>query len=147
LIQREVVLDIEHCLMARPGTTLDDVKVVYSIPVATAQCHAFLRKPRRARGAARVELDCGGGAAGGGGARCGRGRVAPRIAAEIYGLDDRRRRHRGPPRQPDAVRRRRREPCPPRTGHDRTGLVIYQRADEPGSLISILQEFAARGST
>jgi prephenate dehydratase len=33
---------------------------------------------------------------------------------------------------------------PPRTGHDRTGLVIYQRADEPGSLISILQEFAAR---
>ena len=33
---------------------------------------------------------------------------------------------------------------PARTGHDRTGLVIYQRADEPGSLISILQEFAAR---
>jgi len=30
------------------------------------------------------------------------------------------------------------------TGHDRTALVIYQRADEPGSLISILQEFAAR---
>jgi hypothetical protein len=35
LIQREVVLDIEHCLMARPGTALADVKVVYSIPVAT----------------------------------------------------------------------------------------------------------------
>ena len=33
---------------------------------------------------------------------------------------------------------------PARTGHDLTGLVIYQRADEPGSLISILQEFAAR---
>src|SRR5688572_8712284 len=43
LIQREVVLDIEHCLMARPGTQLADVKVVYSIPIATAQCHAFLR--------------------------------------------------------------------------------------------------------
>src|SRR5690606_28800417 len=28
--------------------------------------------------------------------------------------------------------------------HDRTALVVYQRADEPGSLISILQEFAAR---
>jgi prephenate dehydratase len=25
-----------------------------------------------------------------------------------------------------------------------TGIVVYQRADEPGSLISILQEFAAR---
>ncbi len=32
----------------------------------------------------------------------------------------------------------------PPTGHDRTGIVVYQRADEPGSLISILQEFAAR---
>jgi len=33
---------------------------------------------------------------------------------------------------------------PPRTGHDRTAIVVYQSADEPGSLISILQEFAAR---
>ena len=33
---------------------------------------------------------------------------------------------------------------PAPTGHDRTALVVYQRADEPGSLISILQEFAAR---
>ena len=30
------------------------------------------------------------------------------------------------------------------TGHDRTAMVVYQRADEPGWLISILQEFAAR---
>jgi hypothetical protein len=37
-----------------------------------------------------------------------------------------------------------REGIPAPTGHDRTALVIYQRADEPGSLISILQEFAAR---
>src|SRR5215203_5624410 len=43
LIQREVVLDIEHCLMAKAGTTLADVKVVVSIPVATAQCHSYLR--------------------------------------------------------------------------------------------------------
>ena len=33
---------------------------------------------------------------------------------------------------------------PARTGHDRTAMVVFQRADEPGSLISILQEFAAR---
>ena len=39
LIQREVVLDIEHCLLAKPGTALADVKAVLSIPVATAQCH------------------------------------------------------------------------------------------------------------
>src|SRR5215213_1802606 len=35
LIQREVVLDIEHCLLAKPGTALADVKAVLSIPVAT----------------------------------------------------------------------------------------------------------------
>src|SRR5215212_6575644 len=39
LIQREVVLDIEHCLMAKPGTAMSELKLVYSIPVATAQCH------------------------------------------------------------------------------------------------------------
>ena len=43
-IQREVVLDIEHCIVAPPGTTLEDVKVVLSIPVATAQCHRYLRE-------------------------------------------------------------------------------------------------------
>ncbi|MEZ5165997.1 MAG: ACT domain-containing protein [Acidimicrobiales bacterium] len=30
------------------------------------------------------------------------------------------------------------------SGHDKTSIVIYQKADGPGSLISILQEFAAR---
>ena len=37
-----------------------------------------------------------------------------------------------------------REGIPRRTGNDRTGLVVFQRADAPGSLVSILQEFAAR---
>lgn len=44
LIQREVVLEIEHCLLARRGTSLNEVKVLFSIPVATAQCHNFVRK-------------------------------------------------------------------------------------------------------
>ena len=44
LIQREVVLDIEHCLLARLGTSIDDITTVVSIPVASAQCHAYLRE-------------------------------------------------------------------------------------------------------
>ena len=37
-----------------------------------------------------------------------------------------------------------RDTVPPPTGHDKTSVVVFQRANVPGSLISILQEFAAR---
>ena len=37
-----------------------------------------------------------------------------------------------------------REGIPAPTGHDKTTIVVFQKADEPGSLLSILQEFAAR---
>jgi prephenate dehydratase len=144
LITREIVLDIEHCLLARPGTVLADVKEVLSIPVATAQCHRYLREQlpeaelravsSTAEAARLVSEDPATGLAA----------LAPRVAAELYGLEvlagdvaD----HTGNQTRfvlvaPTGV------PAP--TGHDRTALVVYQRADEPGSLISILQEFAAR---
>jgi prephenate dehydratase len=143
LIQREVVLDIEHCLLAQAGTTLDDVKVVLSIPVATAQCHAYLREhvgsaevraTNSTADGARLVAEMGAGVAA----------VAPRAAARVFGLDviaadiaD----HPGNQTRFVLVGR---SGIPAPTGHDRTGLVVYQRADEPGSLISILQEFAAR---
>ena len=44
LIQREAVLDIELCLLAKAGVTLEQIQQVYSMPVATAQCHGFLRE-------------------------------------------------------------------------------------------------------
>ncbi len=143
LIQREVVLDIEHCLLAQPGTTIDDVKVVLSIPVATAQCHAYLREhvgsaevraTNSTADGARLVAEMGAGVAA----------VAPRAAARVFGLEviaadiaD----HPGNQTRFVLVGR---TGIPAPTGHDRTGLVVYQRADEPGSLISILQEFAAR---
>ena len=70
--------------------------------------------------------------------------VAPRAAAGLYGLEiiaadiaD----HPGNQTRFVLVAR---NGIPAPTGHDRTALVVYQRADEPGSLICILQEFAAR---
>ena len=144
LITREIVLDIELCLVARAGLQLDDVKVVLSIPVATAQCHRYLRQQlpgvevraanSTAEAARLVAEDEDHGSAA----------ISPRVAADRYGLAllaadiaD----HPGNQTRFVVVAR---DGIPPRTGHDRTAMVVYQRADEPGSLISILQEFAAR---
>jgi prephenate dehydratase len=144
IITREVVIDIEHCLLGREGLELDRVTAVYSIPVATAQCHRFLREqlPDAEIQAANSTVDAA--------------RVvsesesddivalSPRLAAEVYGLtvvasdiadhDDNQTRF-------VLVAR---DGIPAPTGDDRTALVVYQRADEPGSLLAILQEFSAR---
>ncbi len=144
LIQREVVLDIEHCLLTTPGTKLSDVKAVLSIPVATAQCHAYLRQhlpdaelraTNSTAEAARIV---------GEERTTALAAVAPRASAALYDLEvaaadiaD----HPGNQTRFVVIAK---EGIPAPTGHDKTALVIYQRADEPGSLISILQEFAAR---
>jgi prephenate dehydratase len=144
LIQREIVIDIEHCLMARPGVTLEAIRDVYSIPVATAQCHRYLREQlsdaeiRAAFSTAdaaqqvseRSSLDAAA--------------IGPRVAAELYGLEvlaDDIADHDDNQTRFVAVAR---DGIPAPTGNDRTALVVYQRADEPGSLVSILQEFTAR---
>jgi prephenate dehydratase len=70
--------------------------------------------------------------------------VAPRASAQLYGLDILAEDIADHPGNQTRFVLVAREGIPAPTGHDRTALVIYQRADEPGSLISILQEFAAR---
>ena len=144
LIQREVVLNIEHCLMAMPGTSLADVTTVLSIPVATAQCHRYLRENvgNAEVHAANSTADAAKTVASN--AVAGVAAIAPRNAAALYGLNilatdiaD----HEGNQTRFVVVGK---SGIPAPTGHDITGIVVFQRADEPGSLISILQEFAAR---
>ncbi|MEX2627943.1 MAG: prephenate dehydratase [Ilumatobacteraceae bacterium] len=143
-IVREVVLDIEHCLLGRPGTTIDDVSVLYSIPIATAQCHRFIRERlpgvevRAANSTAEAAVTVAEGDDPGAVA------IAPEVAAERYGLAVIERAVEDHADNQTRFVMVTRDDIPPATGHDRTALVIYQRADEPGSLISILQEFASR---
>jgi prephenate dehydratase len=144
LIQRELVLDIEHCLMAMPGTSLADITTVLSIPVATAQCHRYLREQvgHAEVQAANSTADAAKTVANHGVA--GVAAIAPKNAATLYGLNilatdiaD----HAGNQTRFVVVGK---SGLPAPTGNDITGIVVFQRADEPGSLISILQEFAAR---
>jgi prephenate dehydratase len=148
LIVREIVLDIEHCLVGPAGLALEDVKAVVSFPVATAQCHRFLRErlhgveiriAQSTASAAKLVADGEGGQA-----ESGVAAIAPRVAATRYGLAiiaDDIADHAGNQTRFVVVAR---EGVPRRTGHDRTALLVYQRVDAPGSLVSILQEFAAR---
>lgn len=144
MIQREVVLDVQLCLLAAPGARLEEIAVVHSIPVALAQCTTFLRdrlpgvKTEAANSTAEAARSVG---------ESGRSTAAaigPEVAGRLYGLTvllpdvaD----HDGNQTRFVVVGR---EGIPAPTGHDKTSIVVYQRANEPGSLISILQEFAAR---
>ena len=81
----EINLRINHCLVALPGETLDELKIVYSHPQALAQCQEFLGK-------LNVEIIPGYNTAGSAkmikeeGIK-GRAAVASRRAAQIYGLE------------------------------------------------------------
>ncbi len=43
-ICKELVIPIDHCLMAQPGTNVSDIKVVFSHPQALGQCRQFLER-------------------------------------------------------------------------------------------------------
>ena len=146
-IQREVVMDIHLHPMARPGLALEDVRTVSSYPHALAQCQKYLAKalPGVDQRAANSTADAARalGESAGTDARA-EAAIAPRIAAERYGLtiiaedvEDH------PENQTRFVLvARTRVPKP--TGHDKTSIVCFQRADHPGSLHGILGQFAAR---
>jgi prephenate dehydratase len=143
LIQREVDLPISLNLFAKPGTSLGDVTTVLSYPHAIAQCREWLSRKlpdativaanSTAEAAQRVARS----------KRAGQAAIGNTLAAKLYGLrklaaeiEDH------PENQTRFVVVGQGIPAP--TGHDKTSVVCFQRSDRPGSLLGILQEFAAR---
>jgi prephenate dehydratase len=144
LIQREIVIPIHQNLLAPPGTTLADIRAVMSIPVATAQVRGWLAA--HLPGVEEIAANSTAEAARlvGDGGHPGVAAIAPAVAAELYGLDVVAREIEDHPenKTPRFVLVGRGIPAP--TGHDKTSIVCFQRKDRPGSLLGILQEFAAR---
>lgn len=144
LIQREVVIPIQQHLMAVPGAVLAGISEVVSIPHATAQARQFLHRelPSVATRAANSTAEAARQVAERGDPKVAA--IGNELAATIYGLellatdieDHPENQTRFVAVAPGLV------PAP--TGHDKTSLVVAQRADRPGSLLAILQEFAAR---
>ena len=143
LIQREIDLPVSLNLCARPGVGLSDIRTVVSFPHALAQCRGYLaqklpaaegRASHSTSDAAREVSKS---------KRTDLAAICNALAAEIYGLkvlasdvEDH------PENETRFVLVGRGIPAP--TGHDKTSIVCFQREDQPGSLLQILQEFAAR---
>jgi prephenate dehydratase len=80
----ESYLPIDHCLLGRAGERLEDVKTVYSHPIALAQCRDFIGR----RGLRAVpEYDTAGAAEIVAGRQLpGEAAIASKRCAEVYGL-------------------------------------------------------------
>jgi len=147
-IQREVVLDIHLHLMAPPGLALADVERVASIPMATAQCRGFLtgKLPSAELLATNSTADAARLVGERDAAMSARptAAIAPRLAATLYGLDILVEDVEDHPDNQTRFVSLARTGIPTPTGHDRTSIACFQSADHPGSLHSILGQFAAR---
>ncbi len=141
-IRREVVVPIHHCLLARPGTLMEDARVVYSHPQALAQCRSYIHeKLPNAQQVASLST-----AAAVGDMLSGElpaVAISSRRAAEIFGaavldadIED------VPNNQTRFVALARSDH--PRTGRDKTSICFDFGQDRPGALYGVLGELAKR---
>ena len=140
-ICKELVLPITHCLLVKPGTKLEAIRVVFSIPQALGQCRRFIEGSlAQAQVVAALSTVAGvedmraydGPSAA----------IAPRRAAELYpvevlveGIQDR----------ADNVTRfivLAFEDHPP-TGDDKTSIA-FLLDDRPKQLYNVIKQFAER---
>jgi prephenate dehydratase len=144
LIRREMQLPVSLHLLGPAGLELADIEAVATIPVAWAQCHAWLRThlPNARMVPASATSDAARAVAGGDSPA--QAAIANRRSAEVYGLEVLADNIEDHPDNRTRFALVARSGIPAPTGNDKTSIVVFQHADSPGSLLEILQEFAAR---
>lgn len=144
MIQREVVIPITMNLLVQSGTSLNEVEKVISYPHALAQVRAFLRNnlPDAELEAANSTAHAAQMLAESSSSKIAA--VGTSLAADRYGLEiaaESIEDHQGNKTRFILIAK---DGIPAPTGHDKTSVVVFQQSDKPGSLLAILQEFAAR---
>lgn len=145
-IVSEVLVPVNFVLVARPGTAIADVRVVNAHPVAYAQSRGWLERHLPEHGhipaasnvqAATSLFDADSNAD----AAVAPPGIVDRLEVDVLAEDigD----------NPNAVTRfvlvSRNRRIPPRTGADKTSLIVELPDDEPGSLLAMLEQFSTRG--
>ncbi len=144
-IKAELIIDVVQCLLARPGTAIEDIRVLYSLPQPLGQCRKFIetRLPGVQTAAALSTVAAveemmrqpeGAAAAA----------IGTRRAAQLYGAavlaDD----IADAPNNQTRFVALAKEDHPP-TGDDKTSIAFSVAHDRPGTLVGVLHEFADRG--
>ena len=141
-IRRELVLPIEHYLLANPCTRSADIETIYSHPQALAQCRAFLERcfPKAqlvaslSTVAAVDDMKASSSPA---------AAISPRRAADIYGAEVIAQRIQDSPNNATRFVVLATSDHPP-TGRDKTSLCFSFSDDKPGLLYNVLGEFSIR---
>jgi chorismate mutase/prephenate dehydratase len=143
-ITGEEVSSIEHCLLALPGVSLDEVRVVISHPQALAQCLAFFAAHSHL--VARPELDTAGAAR-----RVAQSgdrtlaAIASAAAAKTYGLAIVARAIQSAAENATRFVEVGLRPAPVADGVVAKTSLVLALADRPGALGQVLMRFAAHG--
>ncbi|WP_158373453.1 prephenate dehydratase [Cellulosimicrobium cellulans] len=153
VLRREVLVPVGFTLVGRPGVALADVRRVAAHPHAWVQCRRWLgahapdavHLPATSNTApAALLADAGADAA----ALGFDAALVPPAAPAHYGLEDQVLAE-GVADNPNAVTRfvvlGRPGEVPPPTGADKTTLVVHLPSNEAGALLTMLEQFAARG--
>ncbi|RJQ31791.1 MAG: prephenate dehydratase [Actinobacteria bacterium] len=142
VIEKEIVNNINHNLIAKKGTKIGDIQKVLSHPQASAQCQQFLTKNlpgvlieavNSTSEAVRLASEQDGHVAA----------IGTKLAAKLYGLKVLRtdiQDYKDNQTRFLLIGKSKSK----RTGRDKTTIACFIYADKPGSLLQILQEFAYR---